>query len=164
MNLLHTNPTWRVTRHAGILCVLTLLVTGAAFAETAAPDQSAAAAQVIAFEQKMELAMLHGDVAYLDKIIPADFVFTHGDGWTKGGAPLKVDNRASWLATLAKAPYVKRDLDSVKVEMHGDIAITYGRFTANSSPACRTSAISPFGSSVFTPSGTDNGNTSRTAP
>jgi hypothetical protein len=94
------------------------------------PDQSAAGAEVLAFEKDMEAAVVRGDVAYLDRVIPTDFNFTHGDGWTSGGAPLKVDDRMSWLTAVSKQPYLSRDLDSVKVEMHGDIAITYGRYVA----------------------------------
>jgi hypothetical protein len=92
---------------------------------------SETANEVLAFERQMEAAVVRGDVAYLDKVISADFSFTHGDGWTDGGAPLKVDDRASWLEAVGKAPYLRRDLDSVKVEMHGDIAITYGRYVAD---------------------------------
>ena len=51
------------------------------------PDQSKATAEVLAFEKEMEAAVVRGDVAYLDRVIPADFNFTHGDGWTSGGAP-----------------------------------------------------------------------------
>jgi len=96
----------------------------------AAPDQSAAAAEVLAFEREMEAAVVRGDVAWLDRAIPADFSFTHGDGWTTGGKPIRVDDRASWLTSIAGRPYLSRDLDSVQVEMHGDVAITYGRYVA----------------------------------
>jgi uncharacterized protein DUF4440 len=96
----------------------------------AVPDQAAAAAEVLAFEKDMEAAVVRGDVAYLDRVIPTDFNFTHGDGWTSGRAPLKVDDRMSWLTAVSKQPYLSRDLDSVKVEMHGDIAITYGCYVA----------------------------------
>jgi hypothetical protein len=92
---------------------------------------ASASADVLTFEREMEAAVVRGDVAYLDRVIASDFLFTHGDGWTTGGAPLKVDDRASWLAAVAKAPYLRRDLDSVKVEIHGDIAITYGRYVAD---------------------------------
>ena len=88
------------------------------------------AAEIIAFEREMEAAVVRGDVAFLDRICAPDFSFTHGDGWTTGGAPLRVDNKAQWLETIGKAPYEIRDLDSVKVELHGDIAITYGRYRA----------------------------------
>jgi hypothetical protein len=49
------------------------------------------------------------------------------DDWRR---VLRVDNKAQWLETVGKAPYEIRDLDSVKVELHGDIAITYGRYRA----------------------------------
>ena len=63
-------------------------------------------------------------------LVRPDFIFTHGDGWTSGGAPLKVDTKAIWLAYVAKQPlpYFYRELDHVEVELHGDIALTIGRY------------------------------------
>jgi hypothetical protein len=87
-------------------------------------------AEVLTFEKQMEAAVVRGDVTFLDKICAIDFSFTHGDGWTTGGAPLLVENRAHWLASVRKVPYAYRELDSVQVELHGDIAITYGRYRA----------------------------------
>ena len=88
------------------------------------------AEEVLAFERQMEAAVVRGDVSYLSTILPDDFTFTHGDGWTTGGAPIRVDTKSSWLESVGKKPYLSRDLDSVKVELHGDIAITYGRYVA----------------------------------
>src|SRR6185295_9778534 len=88
------------------------------------------ALEVLAFEREMEAAVVRGDVAFLDRACTSDFSFTHGDGWTTGGQPLRVENKAQWLAAVGKAPYLSRDLDSVQVEPHGDIAITYGRYRA----------------------------------
>ena len=34
------------------------------------------------------------------------------------------------MATVAKAPYGSRVVDSVKTEVHGDVVITYGRYVA----------------------------------
>lgn len=93
------------------------------------------AAEVLAFERAMEAAVVRGDVAFLDKICATDFSFTHGDGWTTGGEPLRVENREQWLASVGKAPYLFRDLDSVKVELHGDVAITYGMYKARNKNA-----------------------------
>jgi ketosteroid isomerase-like protein len=78
----------------------------------------------------MEAAVVRGDVAFLDRALSKDFIFTHGDGWTSGGAPLKVDTKTTWLEYVKKQPlpYVYRELDSVQVELHGDIAITVGRY------------------------------------
>jgi uncharacterized protein DUF4440 len=97
-----------------------------------APNAADAAtiAEVLAFEKQMEAAVVHGDVKFLDRALSSDFVFTHGDGWTNGGAPLKVDTKATWLAYVAKQPppYFYRELDHVQVELHGTIAITIGRY------------------------------------
>jgi len=88
------------------------------------------AAEVLAFEREMEAAVVRGDVAYVDRVSAPDLSFTHGDGWTTGGKPLLVDDKAGFLKRVENKQYNVRDLDSVKVEMHGDIAITYGRYVA----------------------------------
>jgi hypothetical protein len=88
------------------------------------------AAEVLEFERKMEAAVVRGDVAYVDSVSASDLSFTHGDGWTTGGQPLSVDDRKGFLKRVENKTYLVRDLDSVKVEMHGDIAITYGRYIA----------------------------------
>ena len=90
----------------------------------------ASAAEVLAFERNMEAAVVRGDVAYVDRVSARDLSFTHGDGWTIGKPPLSVDDRVSFLKRVENKQYNVRDLDSVKVEMHGDIAITYGRYVA----------------------------------
>ena len=90
--------------------------------------QAAVAAEVMALEKKMEVAVVNGDVAYLASITTPDFTFTHGDGWTSGGAPIRVDTRASWLASVEQRPYLSRELGPVAAEVHGDVVITYGRY------------------------------------
>ena len=84
----------------------------------------------MAFEKQCDDAAVKGDVAFLERALSSDFVMTHGDGWTTGGAPLKVDTKATWLAYVGKQPlpYVYRNLDSIQVELHGDMAITIGRY------------------------------------
>jgi hypothetical protein len=82
------------------------------------------AAEVLALERAIEDAVVRGDVRFVDAASAPTFTFTHGDGWTSGGPPIRVDSRADWLATVAKAPYASRVLDSVKTEVHGDIVIT----------------------------------------
>jgi hypothetical protein len=94
-------------------------------------------AEVLQFERDIEAAVVKGDVAFIDAATAPTFTFTHGDGWTTGGEPLRVDDRRTWLATVAKAPYQSRTLSSVKTEVHGDVVITYGRYVArfkNGSP------------------------------
>jgi len=69
-------------------------------------------------------------VTALEPMLAPDFIFTHGDGWATGGAPLKTDTKATWLEYVAKEPkpYVYRELDHVQVELHGDVALTLGRY------------------------------------
>jgi ketosteroid isomerase-like protein len=97
-----------------------------------APSASDAAkiAEVLAFERDMEAAVVRGDARALEKFLADDFLFTHGDGWVEGGAPLKVDTKTSWLKYVATQPppYFYRELDHVQVELHGDIALTIGRY------------------------------------
>jgi hypothetical protein len=87
-------------------------------------------AEVIAFEKQCDDAAVQGDVAFLKRALSRDFVMTHGDGWTTGGAPLKVDTKDTWITYVGKQPppYVYRRLDSIQVELHGDIALTIGRY------------------------------------
>ena len=100
----------------------------------AAGDTSPAAMEVLEFEKKMEAAVVRGDVAYVSSVLTDDFVMVHGDGWITGGKPLLEDNKQSFLKRVQNKQYLARDLDSVKVEMHGDTAITYGRYVAENSP------------------------------
>jgi hypothetical protein len=97
---------------------------------SASSDVSSATAEVLEFERAMEAAIVRGDVAYVDRVSAPDLSFTHGDGWTRGGKPLLTDDRAAFLKRVENRQYNVRDLDSVKVEMHGDIAITYDRYIA----------------------------------
>jgi hypothetical protein len=87
-------------------------------------------AEVLAFERAMEAAVVRGDLAYIDSVSAQDLTFTHGDGWTTGGKPLLIDDRKAFLKRVENRIYAARDLDSVNVEMHGDIAITYGHYVA----------------------------------
>ena len=107
------------------------------FARQGATDP---AAEVLALEQKIEDAIVRGDVAFVDRVTPADFSFVHGDGWTHGGRPLMSDDKAAFLKRVADKEYLVHDLDQVKVELHGDVAITSGRYVSLFAPANRNPA------------------------
>jgi uncharacterized protein DUF4440 len=104
------------------------------------PKPSADAAEVLALEQKIEAAVVRGDVAFVDSVLSEDFHFAHGDGWTTGGKPLMEDDKAAFLKRVADKEYAVHDLDHVKIEMHGDVAITYGRYVSLFVPKNRGSA------------------------
>jgi hypothetical protein len=95
------------------------------------PDRTAVAAEVLALDQTIGTAVVRGDTAYVDSLTPDDFVMVHGDGWTSGGSPLMTDTKQSMLGRVTSKYYDVLDFDSVKVEMHRDVAITYGRYLAH---------------------------------
>jgi hypothetical protein len=95
------------------------------------------AAEVLALEQKIEAAVVQGDVAFVSSVLSDDFHFVHGDGWTSGGKALMEDDKAAFLKRVADKEYAVHDLDGVKVEMHGDVAITYGRYVSLFVPKSR---------------------------
>jgi hypothetical protein len=96
-------------------------------------EQPADAAEVLTLDQKIGTAVTRGETAYVDSVTPGDFVMVHGDGWTNGGKPLLTDTKQSMLRRVTSKYYDVLDFDSVKVEMHGDVAITYGRYLAHTS-------------------------------
>jgi len=128
---------------SGFVFVFALTIAGALSAQQAKPPSTvppgvpapsaadaATISAVMAFEKQCDDAAVKGDVAFLTRALSPDFVMTHGDGWTSGGAPLKVDTKETWLAYVGKqpSPYIYRRLDSVQVELHGDVALTVGRY------------------------------------
>ena len=118
-------------RPANPVAVAPAQKAAAAPAPTLSPEQSAAAAEVLTLDQKIGTAVTRGETAYVDSVTPADFVMVHGDGWTNGGKPLLTDTKQSMLKRVTSKYYDVLDFDSVNVEMHGDVAITYGRYLAH---------------------------------
>jgi hypothetical protein len=102
-------------------------------------DQAAAAAEVLALERRIAEAVVSGDTAYFDSVTSADFVMVHGDGWTRGGQPALVDDKESFMGRVANRSYAVLDYEAQAAEMHGDVAITYGRYVGHipGSPAAR---------------------------
>jgi ketosteroid isomerase-like protein len=87
------------------------------------------ARSVLAFERRVEAAVLSANVEFLAQACGSDFTYTHGDGWTTGGAVRGVDTKSAWLASLP-GRYTRRDVDGQSAEVHGDVAITMGRVRA----------------------------------
>ncbi len=110
---------------SGYVAAVIVLVLGAAVFAQERPEATAGKAELIAFERRVEAAVLEADVAFLDRVCAEDFTYTHGDGWTWGGAPLSVDTKAAWLASLP-GRYTRRDVETQHVEIHGDVGLTTG--------------------------------------
>ena len=84
----------------------------------ASPSDSAVVATL---EGRIEKATMRGDVAFLDSVYAPSFRFKHSTGDLEG--------RAARLAAIRARtrPVFARDLDSLDVEVHGEIALTTGR-------------------------------------
>jgi uncharacterized protein DUF4440 len=92
-----------------------LLLSGAAIGQHPANPLGGDPAK---FDEKVEAASLHNDLAFFQTVLSDDVRFTHGTGL--------VQDKAKWLADVPQAKYAARDLDSVEVEPHSDIVETTG--------------------------------------
>lgn len=63
-------------------------------------------------ERNIGTAICRGDVAFYDRVTADDFVMTHSDRWTMGGAPLLVDDKASFRKRIENGSYVSMDFDA----------------------------------------------------
>ncbi len=91
-------------------------------------SKSREAAEVIAFQTAIEGALVRGDSDFIRKAVADDFTMVHGDIWIRGGPASHVDGKDDYLQYAATKHYAVRDDDHVRVEMHGDVAIAYGRY------------------------------------
>jgi hypothetical protein len=96
-----------------ILFFLLPFIGISAFAQDAGQD-------LLAFEQRIEQAVIAADVSFLEKAYAEDFRFKHGTG--------TVDSKDSWIKDVVKNKglFLSRKMDSVEVEIHGEIGITNG--------------------------------------
>ena len=91
----------------------------------------AAAEEVLSLQQKVEAAVVSGDAAFAETVLSSDFHFRHGDGWTRGEKTGGIeDDRSAFLKRIAGKEYLVHDLDQPRIEMHGDVAITWGRYVS----------------------------------
>jgi hypothetical protein len=106
-----------------------LLLGGAAASASDSSGRTATDEEsVINFEHQFAGWVVAGDVDAVDRVLDPNFQMTHGDQWTNGGTPSAVDDRDAFLGRVANKSYGCFEFDNVKTEMHGDVAITYGRY------------------------------------
>ena len=94
------------------------------------PPATAEAKEVLDADGRINTAILAGDSAYWDANVADTFRMTHGDIWTRGGPPALTDTKQSFHERVARKQDLSLNADSVQVEMHRDVAITYGRYVA----------------------------------
>jgi len=115
------------------------LAAGAATLSAQESDHGSPGSDVITLEKRIARAIVAGDANYFDRVTAPDFVMVHGDGWTHGDQPTLIDDKTSFMRRVKEKAYAALDYDTQSVEMHGDVAITYGRYVGNipSSPPGR---------------------------
>jgi ketosteroid isomerase-like protein len=91
-------------------------------------SKSPEATEIIAFQTAIENALVNGDSTFIKRAIADDFSMVHGDIWIRGGPAEHVDGKDDFLKYAATKHYTVRYDDHVRVEMHGDVAIAYGRY------------------------------------
>lgn len=93
-------------------------------------SRSPEAAEVVAFQAAIESALVKGDVTFLQNAIADDFSMVHDESWIRSGRPRNVANKNTVLRSAGNRFYRLGQDDHVLVEMHGEIAITYGHCLA----------------------------------
>lgn len=76
---------------------------------------------LLAFNQQVDDNVVKKDITALEKSYADDFIFSHGSG--------KVEGKAPWLKSAGKGLFISRKHDSVKVELHNDVAIVKGKLS-----------------------------------
>ena len=74
---------------------------------------------LLTLNQQVDNDVVKKDITALQKVYAADFIFSHGSG--------KVEGKDSWLKSAGKGLFISRNHDSVKVELHNDVAIVKGK-------------------------------------
>lgn len=100
-----------------LLCSIMSLVPFYTQAQNNPPDSSL----LLQLNQQIDDAVVKQDTSLLSRLYATDFVFSHGSG--------NVDNKASWLRSVAKGGFILRQHDSVKVELHGGTGILRGKLS-----------------------------------
>jgi ketosteroid isomerase-like protein len=97
----------------------------AAWAPTRAGDASGDSARIASLEYRIEKAVLTRDAVFLDSVYAPGFRFKHATG--------QLETREDRMRSVRTQPragaqqVIARNLDSLEVEVHGDVALTTGR-------------------------------------
>lgn len=97
----------------------------------AAAAKSPDEAELLKIDQTLAGFFTQGDAVSIAKRTSADFVMVQDDAWTRGHQPLSVDTQETMLKRATSRYYDALDVDHVQVEMHGDVALTTGRYLAH---------------------------------
>lgn len=103
---------------------LVLILSVCSLGLMAQANREGVARQVDEINQLIDNAVVAKDIEKLKKYYADDFVFTHGTGL--------IDSKESWISDIQRmgdAKFVSREHDSTTVELHGDVAIIFGKLS-----------------------------------
>ncbi len=103
------------------LCLALLVVIPHATGSAQQPASSDSSV-IAALEHRVERATMERDAAFLDSVYAPSFRFKHSTGLIEERGPLLAAMRRP-----AASAILERSVDSLDVEVHGDIALTTGR-------------------------------------
>lgn len=78
---------------------------------------------LISLNQQIDNFVVAKDTAALNRLYTSDFVFSHGSG--------NIQNKQDWLRSVIKGNFVSRQHDSVRVELHPNLAILRGKLSVH---------------------------------
>jgi hypothetical protein len=76
---------------------------------------------LIVLNQQIDDYVVSKNTAALSKLYAADFIFSHGSG--------KIEGKHCWFTSVAKGNFIARKHDSVRVELHPNLAILRGKLS-----------------------------------
>src|SRR5687768_7652151 len=104
--------------------LLLLVASNLAAAQT--PGDNSDSASIAALEQRIEDAMVRRDAEFLESVYAPTFRFKHSTGSLETRAQRMTSVRRQ-LPSDAPGRFIARTVDSLDVEIHGDVALTTGR-------------------------------------
>jgi len=99
-------------------------------APAAFKPQSKDAAELLDLETKLGAAVPGADQAFFDQHTSDDYMMWHSDPWTRGSRSRLIDTTAAFSDRVKNHQYLEWHYDSQQAEMLGDVAVTFGRYTA----------------------------------
>jgi hypothetical protein len=85
--------------------------------------QSADSSLLITLNQQIDNYVVEQNITALDKLYADDFVFSHGSG--------RVEGKKGWFVSVSKGSFIARTHDSVKVELHPELAVVKGKLSVH---------------------------------
>ena len=98
-----------------------LIIALSASLAKAQRDIQADSLYFVAITGQIDNYVVQKNLAALDTLYAADFVFSHGTGLIEG--------KEGWLSAVKRNTYPLRKHDSVTVELHPDLAIVRGKLS-----------------------------------